>query len=201
MAASSTATAGCSNSMSDETAAGKRGSDEDRSAGRGVGERPCYVRRAGRHVAQHEEEDGIGDGCSDAVQDPGYGMVTVGTATHDPGGEHNADGHDRESRQEAPGGPLGEDRPGGYGHEEHLEVAEHRRHPGTDVGDGVVPQDEVDGEGDSGGGCLATLRRAARAVATLFEQGDHAECGQCEQAAEECRRRGPDIGELHEDGR
>jgi len=72
---------------------------------------------------------------------------------HHPGDQHNTDHDHGEHDQVLAAWPLAQHDPGEHGDEQHLQIAEHCRHPGTDVSDRVIPQDEVDGQEHSSRHC------------------------------------------------
>ena len=80
------------------------------------------------------------------------------------------------------------------GDDDDLQVAEHGREAGADVGDRVVPEDQVGGEEDAGDAAPAAARgAAARPVAAASSQASSPSTGsayaQRKIAAVEARRR------------
>jgi hypothetical protein len=93
-----------------------------------------------------------------------------------------------------------EDRPSGRCHEEHLQDAEHGGDTGSDRGDGVSPQDEVDCEREARSCRLPALDCAPGPLAALLQHCEQTEGRKGQQAAKECRRGRADAGKLHKDG-
>ena len=100
-----------------------------------------------------------------------------------------------------PPGPLPEEQPRGDRHDHDLRVAEHRRQPGADLLDGVVPQHEVDGEEDARDPGQASLPLGAQAESAALEPGQQEERRQGVGAAEDRGRGRRDVGQAHEDRR
>ncbi len=127
--------------------------------GGGVKQRACGPPQVGATVAQQQQEAHVGDPGTDPEQRPASRIAPVGTVLEHAGDQQHAQQRDRQRGKHANAGTLGQDRPRDQRHEDHLNVGEHRREPGADVSDRVMPEQQVGGEEDPGG----EAERAARA--------------------------------------
>ena len=85
--------------------------------------------------------------------------------------------------------------------EEHLEVAEHGRDPGANVGDRVVPQHQVDRQEQAGQHGIEAVLQRPRPAAALFGDRQRDQRGQRQRAPVERGRRWPDVRQRHQDRR
>ena len=130
-------------------------------------------------VAQDQDEARVGDAGQRAEQHAARRVRAVGAVLERARDQHDADHRQRQRGEDPPAGRLREHRPGDERDDHDLQVAEHGRQPGADVGDRLVPEDQVGGEeqpGDQRQPLLARPRagrsgaaratRAARAAGT-----------------------------------
>src|SRR6478672_11777276 len=96
-------------------------------------------------------------------------------------------------------GALTKDNPRKRRDEHDLRVAQHRREPGADELDRVVPEEEVRGEEDPGDPGPAALAHVAATPAPLLPPHQREERRQREEAAEECTGLGARMRETKED--
>jgi hypothetical protein len=93
-----------------------------------------------RHRApQQQDVDGVQDGHGDAEHGAERRVRPVGTGTGQASDERDAGEQHGQCEQEGSLRPFTEHEPGEDRHEEHLEIAKHRREPGTDRGDRMAP--------------------------------------------------------------
>ena len=100
--------------------------------------RPC--------LAEQEQVAGVGEGGHDAVAHAQAGVPAVGPAAEHPGDEHDPEHGQRGSEQDPAGRPFAQQEPGDDAHDDHLEVAHHRRQTRPDLADGQVERGQVDRE-------------------------------------------------------
>jgi len=93
------------------------------------------------HVAQHEDEAGVGEGRQHAEQCAALGVGAEGVRADRAGDQHRAGEDERDGDRDPPRWALPEQQPGGDRDEHDLQVGEHRREARADVDDRVVPQD------------------------------------------------------------
>ena len=152
-------------------------------------------------MAKQQQEADVRDSGADPEQRPPRRIAAVGAVLEDAGDQQHAEQRDRQRREHATAWALGEHRPRDQWHEHHLDVGEHRREPGADVHDRVVPEQEVGGEEDPGGEAEAPLVPRARAEAAVLEQRQQRQDRQRIRAAEDRGGRGGRVAEAHEDAR
>ena len=164
---------------------GHHGGDRGR-----VEQRPGRAAQVAAALAQHEDEAGVGHAGQEAEQHAARRVLAVGAGLERAGDQHDAGAHQRERDEDPPLDPLAQHRPRGERDDHHLEVAEHRREPGADVLDRVVPEDQVAREEHAGGGRQQAVAAGARAEAAVLPQRERAEHGHRVRAAEDRGRRG-----------
>ena len=128
-------------------------------------------------------------------------MLAVGAGLERAGDQHDAGAHQRERDEDPPLDPLAQQRPRGERDDHHLQVAEHRRQPGADILDRVVPEDQVAREEHAGGGG----EPAVAAVRGPKRRSSHSASAPSTGTAYAQRKiaavEGDDVGELDQDRR
>ena len=99
---------------------------------------------------------------------PRAGSSPNGVVADDAGDQDRAAEHERHGERDARRRALAEQQPRRDGDEHDLQVGEHGRQAGADVGDRVVPEDEVGGEERAGGGRAPPAAGRRRAVAAAL---------------------------------
>jgi hypothetical protein len=141
-------------------------------------------------TADDQEVAGVAAGGRETEDDPERGRRAVRAAAHRPGDERHPDDDDGQCGEDRTRRLLPEHGPGHETHDEHLEVAEDRRQPGSDGLDRVVPEQEIAGEEDARDGRQPDGGGRQRAVASLLEDRDGDQDRQAEEAAEDDPGRG-----------
>ena len=176
-----------------------RDQDRERAGERRMEERPARAAHVGRAGPERQQEARVGNRRQQPEEDAERRIAAVSTRADDAGDQDDADQDDRHRGRHSPGGPLGEQQPGGDRDEHDLDVAEHRRETGPDCRDRVVPEDQIGGEEAACEPCEPACVPLPRAVAATLDQRDREQRRQRVEAAVERRRRRRHVGEPNED--
>jgi hypothetical protein len=160
--------------------------------------RPAQV---AAHLAQDEDEAGVGDGGQHAVEGAQRRIVAVGALADHPGDQHHTSEHERHREHDGRRRPLAEQRPRRDRDEHDLQVAERRRQARADIVDRVMPEDQVGGKERARRGCVAPVTGRRGAEATALAQREQRQQRQRVAAAKDGRGRRADRCQLDEDRR
>ena len=119
---------------------------DERRHERGGEQRAGGPAQVAAHVAQDEDEAGVGDARQHPEERAARRVVAEGLVADEARDEDRAAEDERHREHDARRRPLAEQQPRRDGDEHDLQVGEHGRQAGADVGDRVVPEDEVGGE-------------------------------------------------------